>query len=245
MKHSQTPSEIEREFQFHAAPADEKVRLDRFLKNNLSDYSRNQIQRWIEKGSVLVAGKSSFSSAKLKAGEEVRVSIPEEEISVVPEKIPLEILYEDEAVLAINKAAGMVTHPAHGHYSGTLANAVAHHLKGKKAKKFPDGMRLGLVHRLDKETSGILLIAKSKRAMDVVLKQFEDRSIHKVYRALVSGRIDLKKGEIEGAIGKEFGSGRMAVVATGRFARTEFKVLKRFPHNTYLGFFDGAKACLT
>ena len=229
---------MKREFHLTVTHEYEKSRLDRFVKKNIEQFSRNQIQKWIEKGSILVQGKNSSPSAKVRAGDRVEVLIPEEEISVLPEEIPLEILYEDKSILAIHKPAGMVSHPASGNFSGTLANAVAHHLSQiSKRETLLEGMRLGLVHRLDKETSGVILIAKTRPAMESLLKQFEQRSVLKVYRAIVRGRMIPDRGEIEGSIGKQFGSGRMGVVPTGRFARTEFKVLKRFPSNTYLEIF--------
>lgn len=226
-----------------ADAADDKKRLDHFLKERLEEFSRSQIQKWIKGGHVLCDGDKVESSFKLRAGQRVAYHVPEEEIDVVPENIVLDILYEDDSILVINKSAGVVTHPAKGHLKGTVLNAVAYHL-GRKELPFPESkeiqkydskrndrsgnFRPGIVHRLDRDTSGVLVIAKTTPVLENLSRQFRERNIGKIYRAIVCGRVQEKKGEIVGAIGKEYRSSKMAVTTTGRFSETHFKVLKIF-----------------
>ncbi len=221
-----------------------EARLDQYLVGALSQFSRSQIQKWINGGHILVAGKTSSPALTLLGGEEISVTIPEEETSVVPEKIPLNILFEDRWILVVNKPSGMVTHPAAKNFTGTLLNAVAYHIKnpapmrgkGKEALKKGDRLRLrpGIVHRLDKDTSGVLVIAKDTKTLGFLSKQFEERTAAKVYRAVVWGVLEHKSGEIVGAISKDFESMRMKVSPSGRYARTDFKILKLFPHHSYI-----------
>jgi 23S rRNA pseudouridine1911/1915/1917 synthase len=234
------PAEINpQKFCFDVEKHHESSRLDNFLKLKLPDYSRSQIQKWIGNGHVFCGDLPAKSAQKLKEGETIQLEIPEEESKILAEKIPLKILYEDDVLLAINKPAGMLTHPAPGVYVGTVANAVAHHIQGGKAKKGSvlaetKSLRPGIVHRLDKDTSGILLVAKNVKTLESLSRQFRERSIQKTYRAIVCGNFLVKKGEIEGAIGRDFRSPRMAVVAHGRFSRTDFKALKKFKDHAYI-----------
>ncbi len=207
------------------------ARLDQYLVGTLEGHSRNQIQKWIRSGHILVNGKDTEPSQELLGGEEIHVTIPAEQVSVVPEKISLDVLYEDRWILAVNKPAGMVTHPAAKNYTGTLLNAAAYHLK--KLSKGPR-LRPGLVHRLDKETSGILVLAKDTQSLNILSKQFEQREVEKVYRALVTGKLEQKKGEIVGSIGKDFEKMRMTVSSAGRYARTDYKIVKSFKTETYV-----------
>lgn len=235
------------------SPENKKLRLDQFLKNNLSNFSRSQIQKWIKKGHILCNGSTVSPSHTLNGQETISVTIPEEEISILPENIPLTTIYEDQFIFVINKPAGMVTHPAKGNFRGTLANAAAYHLlkkndppplqKQKNAKKnVPTqeekkdqlNLRCGIIHRLDKDTSGVLVIAKNSSAMQGLLDQFREREVLKVYRTIVCGKMKTKRGEIQGSIGKDFRSKKMTISSAGRFAQTDFKVLKSVHNYTYL-----------
>ena len=164
---------------------------------------------------------------------QISVSIPDDETSVKAEDIPLQILYEDSDMMAVNKPAGMVTHPAKGHAHGTLANAVVHKLQHSRTKQTKSN-RMGLVHRLDKDTSGVLLIGKNREAAEKLAQQFKDRTISKVYRAIVQGKVTPKRGRIVGSLGRDFDSGKIAVKTSGRYSETLFKVLGNFGEYSYL-----------
>ena len=222
-------------------------RVDIYLKEKVERFSRNQIQRWIKLGGVLCNGNKITPSTKLKEGDNISLSIPEEDIHLVPENIALDILYEDKSILILNKPAGIVTHPGAGNKNGTLANAVAHHLLGIRDSALfartnralsliptEGSLRLGIVHRLDKETSGVMVVAKNSIALTRLTESFKERSVKKVYRAIVCGSLELAKGEIEGSIGRAFRSTRMEIAPSGKYARTDFKVLKRFSQHSYL-----------
>ncbi len=201
-------------------------RLDKWLARQLPGYSRTEIQRWIKEGLVRVNGRASKPGYKLEPGDVVEVDVPAPVPyeGVKPEPIPLNVLYEDEDVIVIDKPAGMVVHPAPGHASGTLVNALLYH--------FPDlegigGVeRPGIVHRLDKDTSGLILVAKNSRAHRELQRQFKAREIEKAYLALVEGHLQPKVGRIEAPIGRDKRHRkRMAVVRGGREAITEYTVI--------------------
>ena len=224
---------------FTVEEGDKDKRLDQFVRERLKEVSRSRIQKWIHSGAVLCGGARTAPAHPVAPGETVSVRVPEEESRVAPEPIPLEILYEDASVLAVDKPAGLVTHPGTGNRTGTLVNAVAHHLAETalpvRAESDPMArLRPGVVHRLDRETSGVILIAKNRRALDRLSAQFEKREIEKVYHAIVCGSVAPESGEVEGAIGKGYRSPHMEVTPTGRFSKTDFKVLRRFPRHTYL-----------
>jgi 23S rRNA pseudouridine1911/1915/1917 synthase len=203
-------------------------RLDRFLAEQLPDHSRSEIQRWIKEGRVLVNDRPARKSGQaLEPGDVIVLSIPKPPpTQLTPEPIPLTILYEDEDVIAIDKPAGMVVHPAAGHATGTLVHALLHH--------FPDlegvgeGGRPGIVHRLDKDTSGIILVARNPRAHRHLQAQFKARTVEKTYLALVHGHISPARGLIDAPIGRHpRHRQRMAVVAPerGRVAQTAYEVV--------------------
>ena len=220
------------DFNFLAGHKDAGQRLDLFLKSYLKKFSRNQIQKWIKSGAVLCNGKNALPSYVLKSGDTITASIPKEEISILPEKLPLEILYEDEVLLVVNKPAGMVTHPAKGNFRGTLANAVAYHISLHNLSA--QNLRPGIVHRLDKGTSGVLVVAKNSFTLNSLAEQFRLRKVRKVYRAIVYGRMPYAKGEIEASIGSDPRRKKMAVMSSGRPSRTTFKIIKRFPFHSVL-----------
>ncbi len=223
--------DIEETFRFEEVEAGE--RLDKWLARQLADYSRTEIQRWIKEGLVRVNGRASKPGYKLEPGDIIEVDIPAPEPyeEVKPEPIPLDILYEDDDVLIIDKPAGMVVHPAPGHSSGTLVNAILYHcpdLEGVGGVERP-----GIVHRLDKDTSGLILVAKNSRAHRELQRQFKEREIEKAYIALVEGHLQPKVGRIEAPIGRDKRHRkRMAVVRGGREAITEYTVIAYYDDYT-------------
>jgi len=214
----------------------EGCRIDSFIAAGIGEISRTRIQQAIEDGDVLVNNRTVKSSYKLRAGDALEIDLPERPtIDLLPEPIPLKILYEDEDLVVVDKPAGMVVHPGAGIDSGTLANALAHHfnrLSGVAGK-----IRPGIVHRLDKETSGLLIVAKNDYSHEKLSDQFRDRQVEKKYVALVYGRIAQASGEIEARIGRSpRNRTRMAVLrgGAGRFALTAFDVVQRFDDFTLL-----------
>jgi 23S rRNA pseudouridine1911/1915/1917 synthase len=200
-------------------------RLDRWLAAQLPDRSRAEIQRWIHDGRVTIGGSPEKASHKVAAGESVQVVVPiPEAYEVEPEPIPLEIVYEDSDLLVIDKPAGMVVHPAAGHWHGTLVNAVLHHcpdLEGIGGVHRP-----GIVHRLDKDTSGLIIVAKNDRAHRDLQAQFRGREVEKRYLALVYGLVSPAGGEISANIARDARQRkRMAVDPGGRAAVTRYETL--------------------
>jgi 23S rRNA pseudouridine1911/1915/1917 synthase len=189
-----------RRFQVGAPSAG--TRLDLFLASACSDLSRSRIQRLIKEGAVRLSGASAKRSQVVRAGDEVEVEVPEPRTSIVqPEEIPLSVLYEDEHLLAIDKPAGLVVHPAPGHASGTLVNALLHHVRDLRG--IGGELRPGIVHRLDRNTSGVLLVAKTDLAHASLSHQMKRRSMRKEYLALVAGVPRVRKGEVTFAIGRD------------------------------------------
>jgi 23S rRNA pseudouridine1911/1915/1917 synthase len=204
----------------------EHPRLDRYLALHLVDHSRSAIQRWIAEGLVTVNGQPTKASRKLADGEQVRLVIPPPvPDTLIPEARPLSILYEDGDILVLNKAAGEVVHPAPGHRTGTLVHAILAHcsdLAGVGGK-----LRPGVVHRLDKDTSGVLLVAKNDLAFRRLQEQFKGREVRKTYLALVAGRLAQPRGVVDAPIGRDPKQRkRMAVVSWGRPAVTRYRVLR-------------------
>ncbi len=215
----------------HAFLAPSPDRLDKLVTAHVPDVSRSQAQRLIENGHVTVNGRVIVKPAQVVAAEaQLSVEVPAPAPSTaIAEDIPLDIIYEDKDVIVVNKAAGMVVHPAVGHATGTLVNAVLGH--DPELEGVGDEARPGIVHRLDKDTSGLILIAKNDRAHRDLQAKFADRRIEKIYRALVDGWPPTDTGRIEAAIGRDVNDRqRMAVVpaAKGRMAITEYKVLEHF-----------------
>lgn len=202
------------------------VRLDKFVGDSCPGLSRTHSQKLIADGCVTVNGKTARASLKLNAGDKIDVVIPPEPPShLVAEDIPLDIVFEDKDVLVINKPAGLTVHPAPGHPGHTLANAVASYLP--ELAENGDSLRPGIVHRLDKDTSGLILVAKNRVAQADLSEQFKSRSVSKAYIVLVRGRLTPEKGIIEAAIGRDpRNRQRMAVVSRGREARTNYRVVK-------------------
>ena len=209
---------------------EESLRIDRFVADCHPELSRQYVVELIGSGNILVNGERIKKNYKLKAGDLVSVDVPEpEEISVEPEDIPLEILYEDADLIVINKEKGLSVHPAPGNYSGTLVNALLFHcddLSGINGK-----MRPGIVHRIDKDTTGILVAAKNDETHRHLAEQFKEHSVERLYTALVYEQMEENAGRIEAPIGRDpRDRKRMAVNhKNGKEAITHYRVLKRFP----------------
>ncbi len=213
------------------------LRIDKFLFNRLESTSRSRIQAAADAGNILVNGASVKSSYRVKPLDSISIVLPypRRELEILPENIPLEIPYEDDELLIVDKPAGLVVHPGHGNYTGTLVNALAWHLR--EVPMFREGdMRAGLVHRIDKNTSGLLVIAKSERAHAKLAKQFFDHTVHRRYNALVWGDFPQDEGTITGHIGRSVKDRlKMAVFPDGeqgKHAVTHYKVLERFGYVT-------------
>jgi len=222
------------ELKIPAEASDE--RLDKYLgRIDLLDITRSKIQKLIDEGMILVDGVPSRHNHRLKGGEMVVVRIPPPaKTDIVPEDIPLDIVFEDEFMLVVNKPAGMVTHPAAGHYSGTLVNAV---LKHTQSVSNVQGLeRAGIVHRLDKNTSGLIMIAKSDKVHLALQKQLKDRTVKKIYHALVCGHMKDKTGTIELPVGRSLKDRKKMTVTNvkSREALTEYKLLERFKLHDYM-----------
>lgn len=239
MQEDNTP-EIENDdlYEHHKFVATEgqvPLRVDKFLMNFIENATRNKIQQAAKAGNVLVNDIAVKPNYKVKPKDVVRVVLtyPPHENLLVAEDIPIDIVYEDDEVIVVNKRAGMVVHPGHGNYSGTLVNGLIHHIENlpKNSNERP-----GLVHRIDKDTSGLLVVAKTEYAMAHLSKQFFDRTTERLYYALVWGDIEEDEGTIEGNIGRSFKNRLQMDVFSegehGKHAVTHFKVLERLTYVT-------------
>jgi len=208
------------------------TRLDIYLASQFEGWSRSRLQRLIENEDVLVNGKVAKPSYKLREHDEIEVELiaPPADF-FAPENIPIEIVYEDETLAVVNKPAGLVVHPAAGTPSGTLANALAYHFQ-----QLPErGVRPGIVHRLDRDTSGLLVVAKTEAALENLSDQFRDRTVFKSYVALVHGRVAANSGKIDQPLARDPSNRtRMAVVRGGRNALTLYRVRRAFERFTLL-----------
>ncbi|MCD8174186.1 MAG: RluA family pseudouridine synthase [Alistipes sp.] len=213
------------------------LRIDKFLTNRLESTSRNRIQAAADSGNIIVNGRPVKASYKVKPLDVVSIVLPypRRQLEIIPENIPLDIVFEDDHLMVINKPAGMVVHPGHGNYSGTLVNALTYHLQGLEL--FSEGdMRAGLVHRIDKDTSGLLVIAKNEKVHARLARQFFDHTIERHYWALAWGNLPEEEGTITGHIGRSVRDRlKMFVYAdgeAGKHAVTHYKVLKRYGYVT-------------
>ena len=224
-------------YAFTADPGQSPLRVDKFLMARIENATRNKIQQAAKAGSIFVADNVVKSNYKVKGGDAVKVlfSHPPYENLLVPEPIPLDIIFEDEVLVVLNKPAGLVVHPGHGNYSGTLLNGLLHHFK-QLPKNAND--RPGLVHRIDKDTSGLLVVAKTDTAMTHLAKQFFDKTSERKYTALVWGDVKEDAGTIKGAIGRHPKNRlQMAVFednSQGKEAVTHYQVMERFGYVTLL-----------
>ncbi len=217
----------------HQAAVPEELagqRLDRALAALFPDYSRSRLQQWVKSGWITVDGAVRRPRDPVQAGEQIRVDAePEPETPLAPEPIPLRLLYEDDDLLVVDKPAGLVVHPGAGNPGGTLVNALLHHDPGLEALP-----RAGIVHRLDKETSGVLVVARTYAAHHALVEQLQARTVGRAYQAVVVGR-PTAGGRVDAPIARHpRDRKRMAVVATGRPAVTHYRVAERFSAHTLL-----------
>lgn len=215
---------------------DQQMRLDKYLAEQFPEQTRSYLQKLIKEGGVLVNGRSVKTGYQLSCGDEVCVNIPEpKELDVEPQKMELDIVYEDEDVILINKPKGMVVHPAPGHTKDTLVNGLLYHCQGNLSG-INGVARPGIVHRIDRDTTGILIVCKNDMAHNSIAAQLKEHSITRRYRALVHGNIKEDKGTVEGPIGRHpVDRKKMAInERNGKPAVTHYQVLKRFGNYTYI-----------
>ena len=211
-------------------------RLDKYLSEAIPELSRSYLQRVIKESGILVDGKAVKGSYRVSQGEEIHLRVPEAVIpEIAPEEMPLEILYEDGDVILINKPKNMVVHPAAGHYSGTLVNGRLYHCQGSLSG-INGVLRPGIVHRIDKDTTGVLIVCKNDRAHNCLAEQLREHSITRRYRAVVYGNLKEDEGTVNAPIGRHpTQRKRMAVVREGgKEAVTHYRVLERFGKFTYV-----------
>jgi len=222
---------------YHLVGSMADVRLDRFVADKCPELTRTHVQKLIADGFITVNGQRARPSLRLDAGDKVDVVVPPAPPSpLTPEAIPLSIVYEDEDLLVVDKPPGLTVHPAPGHPAHTLINAILSHVP--HLAQISDSLRPGIVHRLDKDTSGLMIVAKNRVAQMGLIEQFRKRSVVKVYLVLVKGRLTPEKGIIDAAIGRDARNRkRMAVVREGRPARTQYQVVKYLDGYTLLEIF--------
>lgn len=220
--------------QFNTEEKDKDQRIDKFLSERLTGKSRSYIQGLIQEGNVKVGNKAVKSNYKIKTKDIISVNVPEPiELEVKAEKIELDVLYEDEDLIVINKPQGMVVHPAAGNYSGTLVNALLNHCKDLSG--INGVIRPGIVHRIDKDTSGVLVIAKNDNSHHRLAEQLKDHSMKRVYIALVEGVLKSDDGTVDAPLARHpVERIKIAVVSGGRRAVTHFRVIERFSANTLI-----------
>lgn len=229
--------ELFEHFKFVAGKGQEPLRVDKFLMNFIENATRNKIQQAAKEGNIWVNDSIVKSNYKVKAGDEVRVMFehPPYEFLLTPEDIPINIVYEDDVLLVVNKSPGMVVHPGHGNYSGTLINALLHHIESLPLNS---DERPGLVHRIDKDTSGLLVVAKTEAAMTHLAKQFHDKTSEREYIAIVWGNVEDESGTIEGHIARNPKNRLQMEVFPegdqGKEAVTHYKVLERLGYVTVI-----------
>lgn len=227
--------QLHEHYQFTASQGQEPLRIDKYLMNFIENATRNKIQQAAKDGHIWVNDLPVKPNYKVKAADVVRVMLehPPHESLLVPEDIPINVVYEDEVLMVVNKEPGMVVHPGHGNYSGTLINALMHHTKDLPLNADD---RPGLVHRIDKDTSGLLVVAKTEQAMTHLSKQFADKTSRREYVALVWGQVEEESGTIEGHIGRHPKNRLLMEVfpdgSHGKEAVTHYKILERLGYVT-------------
>ncbi|MDA9656240.1 RluA family pseudouridine synthase [Flavobacteriales bacterium] len=233
---SDNNSDLFEHYEFIASTGQLPLRVDKFIMNFIENASRTKVQKAIESSNVLVNGSAVKSNYKIKPLDKVSVvySYPKITHELIPQDIPINILFEDNDILIVNKEAGMVVHPGFGNYDGTLVNALAFHFNNLPSL---DGQeRPGLVHRIDKNTSGILVVAKNESSLSVMAKKFEKRDLNRLYIALVWGDIKEEKGTIIGNIGRSLKNRKIMSVFPeadyGKHAVTNYKVIERYGYTT-------------
>ncbi len=236
--HEEESEELYEHLSIKVDKGQEPLRIDKFLNIFRQNSSRNKISQACRAGSVVVNGVSVKQNYKVKPGDQVSVLLtnPKRENLIIPQDIPINIVYEDDDVVVVDKAAGMVVHPGHGNYDGTLVNALAFHFEKNGQKSDLD--RVGLVHRIDKDTSGLLVVAKTEYALSFLAKQFFDRTTKRLYWGFVWGNVAEDEGTISGNIGRHLKNRmQMAVFedgSLGKHAVTHYKVLERLRYITWV-----------
>lgn len=237
MTEAESESPYQERVEIEVDPGQSPVRIDKFLVDRLPNVTRTRVQEGIQEGHVEVDGSPVKSNHKVRPGERISCLLPRKEapVSLEAEDIPLEILYEDEYLLVLNKPAGMVVHPGHGNRSGTLVNALLHHL----GKELPEGSapeRPGLVHRIDKDTSGAMVVAKKEEVLSALGDQFYNKKTERRYHALVWGDLLEEEGRIEGYIGRSPRNRKVMELfkeaERGKYSATNYRVLERFHYVT-------------
>ena len=218
-----------------ASEESKNQRLDAFLASSLDGLTRSQATRLIESGEVAVNGRAVSKSYKLAGGEDIAVTLPEPEpVEAVPQDIPLDVVYEDADVIVVNKPSGMVVHPAPGHPDGTLVNALLYHCAGALSG-IGGALRPGIVHRIDRDTSGLIIAAKNDAAHQYLSAQLADHTLARTYECIVVGKLREDRGTVDAPIARHpTDRKRMAVVAGGREAVTHWEVIARYPGYTHV-----------
>ncbi len=228
-------------YRFIADKGQAVLRIDKFLSDRIPNSSRNKIQQAASNGNILVNGLKVKANYKIKPDDEISIvmEFPPREQELIPENIPLDIIFEDDSVVVINKPSEMVVHPGFGNYTGTLVNALIYHFQNLPEASGNED-RPGLVHRLDKNTTGIMVVAKTEQAMSHLAKQFFDRSIDRRYQALVWGDVKEDEGRIEGHVGRSLKNRKvMTVFEDGEYGKpavTNYRVIKRFGYVTLVEY---------
>ena len=231
--------ELFEHFKFQADPGQVVIRVDKFLIDRMPNTSRNKIQLAAKNGNIQVNGKNVKQNYKVKPGDEVALVLPYpiREIELIPQDIPLNIVYEDDHVVVVNKPSNMVVHPGYGNYKGTLVNALVYHFQNLPKKINDYYGRPGLVHRLDKNTTGLLVVAKTENSLNNLAKQFYNRTTERRYWALVWGDIE-ESGSVSGNVGRSLKNRKVMSVFPegdhGKHAVTHYKVLERFGYVTLI-----------
>ncbi len=234
---SEEQEELFEHYRFTADKGQEPLRIDKFLMDRIANTSRNKIQQAASAGNILVNNKAVKSNYKVKPNDEISIVLPypPRQIELIPQDIPLDIVYEDDEVIVLNKQAGIVVHPGYGNYKGTLVNGLIYHFD-KLPMSQGEHPRPGLVHRLDKNTTGLMVIAKTEQALTHLAKQFFDRTIERRYNALVWGNLSDEQGTITGHIGRSLKNRKVMHVFPegdyGKHAVTHYKVLEKFNYVT-------------
>ncbi|AMA48615.1 MULTISPECIES: RluA family pseudouridine synthase [Flavobacterium] len=234
-KEEEWENDLYEHYKFDIPKGQSSMRVDKYLMTSIENTTRNKIQQAAEKGFILANGIAVKSSYKIKPFDEIKVvlSHPPFENKIIPENIPLDIIYEDDALIVINKPVGLVVHPGHGNYTGTLANALAFHFENLPMNS---SNRPGLVHRIDKDTSGLLVVAKTEQAMAHLAKQFEEKTTEREYIAIVWGNVEEDYGTIKGNIARHSTDRMQMAVYTdssiGKHAVTHYKIIERLSYVT-------------
>jgi 23S rRNA pseudouridine1911/1915/1917 synthase len=234
---SEQEEELFEHHRFRADPGQEMIRIDKFLIDRLANTSRNKVQIAAKNGNIYVNGSKVKQNYRVKPGDEIAIVLPYpvRELKLIPQNIPIDIIYEDDQCLVVNKPANMVVHPGYGNYSGTLVNALVYHIDNLPKPPKDYYGRPGLVHRIDKHTTGLLVVAKTELALTDLASQFYERTTERIYYALVWGNLE-NDGTIVGNIGRSQKNRKVMAVypngENGKTAVTHYKVLERFGHTT-------------